>query len=145
MTKKLFSIDEVNELIPQLEHHFRHLLQHKKEMSKAAIRLRKLGLEPNLLENDLPSIVEPLDAESLDLHRRLREHYEAFKQNLLAIERTGGEIKDLELGRVEFPSMENGAEVRLTWQLGVTEAAHRDAAEEGSSIFFEYPKIRRVG
>lgn len=142
MAKKLFNIDEVNELIPQLEHHFRNLLQHKKEMSKAAVRLRKLGIEPNLLETEPPSHAEP---ELIELHRRLREHYEAFKQNLLAIERTGGEIKDLELGRVDFPSLENGSEIHLTWQLGVTEAAHRDAAEEGTPNFFEFPKIRRAG
>ncbi len=142
MTKKLFSIDEVNELIPQLEHHFQNLLQHKKEMSKAAVRLRKLGMEPNLLDNEPPSYTEP---ELIELHRRLREHYEAFKQNLLAIERTGGEIKDLELGRVDFPSLENGSEIRLTWQLGVTEAAHRDAAEEVTPTFFEFSKIRKAG
>lgn len=142
MTKKIFSIDEVNELIPQLEHHFGHLLQHKKEMSKAALRLRKLGMEPNLLDNEPPSVLDP---EVIELHRRLREHYEAFKQSLLAIERTGGEIKDLELGRVDFYSMENGAEISLTWQLGVTAAAHRDAAEEVTSSFFELHKVRKAG
>jgi hypothetical protein len=63
----------------------------------------------------------------------------------LAIERTGGEIKDLELGRVDFPSLENGSEIRLTWQLGVTEAAHRDAAEEVTPTFFEFLKIRKAG
>jgi len=142
MTKKLFSIDEVNELIPQLEHHFRNLLQHKKEMSKAAVRLRKLGMEPNLLETEPANALDP---ELIELHRRLREHYEAFKQNLLAIERTGGEIKDLELGRVDFPSLENGVEIRLTWQLGVTEGAHRQTAEDGHPTFFEISKIKKAG
>ncbi|HKY61872.1 MAG TPA: DUF2203 family protein [bacterium] len=142
MAKKLFSIDEVNELIPQLEHHFQNLLLHKKEMSKAAVRLRRMGLEPNLLESEPPSSADP---ELIELHRGLREHYEAFKQSLLSIERTGGEIKDLELGRVEFPAVENGSEIRLTWQLGVTEVAHRDAAEEVTPTFFEFHKIRKAG
>lgn len=142
MGKKYFTVDEVNELIPQLDHHFRKMLLHKKEMSKATVRLRKLGVEPQLLE------AAPLSGSSdvQELHRQLQNHYFSFKQNLLAIERTGGEIKDLELGRVDFPSLEDGREGRLTWQLGVTEAAYRHPLpEEGQSLPFEKAKMRRVG
>ncbi|MCC6272644.1 MAG: DUF2203 family protein [Deltaproteobacteria bacterium] len=142
MGKKYFTVDEVNELIPQLDHHFRKMLLHKKEMSKATVRLRKLGVEPQLLEAAPPSGSPDVQ----ELHRQLQNHYFSFKQNLLAIERTGGEIKDLELGRVDFPSLEDGREGRLTWQLGVTEAAYRHPLpEEGPSLPFEKANIRRVG
>lgn len=142
MGKKYFTVDEVNELIPQLDHHFRKMLLHKKEMSKATVRLRKLGFEPQLLEGPLVNGTE----EAQEVHRQLQSHYFSFKQHLLAIERIGGEIKDLELGRVDFPSLENGREGRLTWQLGVTEAAYRHPhPEEGQSLPFEKSKIRRVG
>ncbi|MFO1464535.1 MAG: DUF2203 family protein [bacterium] len=142
MGKKFFSVDEVNELIPQLEHHFRRMLLHKKEMSKASVRLRKLGCEPQLLEA-LPASASP---EAETLHRELQGHYFSFKQHLLAVERIGGEIKDLELGRVDFPCFENGKEGRLTWQLGVTEAAYRHPElEEAPSLPFEATKALRVG
>jgi len=142
MGKKFFSVDEVNELIPQLEHHFRQMFLNKKEMSKAALRLRKLGFEPQLLES-APQSASP-EAEAL--HRDLQSFYFSFKQHLLAIERMGGEIKDLELGRVDFPSLDNGKEGRLTWQLGVTEAAYRHPeAEEVPKPPFEKATILRAG
>ena len=142
MGKKYFSVDEVNELIPQLDHHFRKMLFHKKEMSKATLRLRRLGVEPQLLDAAPPSPFPEVES----LHRELQGHYFSFKQNLLAIERVGGEIKDFELGRVDFPCLENGREGRLTWQLGVTEAAYRHPLpEEGPPIPFEKSKILRVG
>ncbi len=142
MGKKFFSVDEVNELIPQLEHHFRQMLLNKKEMAKAALRLRKMGFEPSLLEAAPDSA--PPEAEAL--HRELQGYYFSFKQHLLSIERMGGEIKDLELGRVDFPSLDNGREGRLTWQLGVTEAAYRHPeAEEVPKSPFEKTKVLRVG
>ena len=126
MGKKFFSIDEVNELIPQLDHHFRRMLFHKKELSKATLRLRRLGVEPQLLEAPPPSGSDEVEG----LHRQLQHHYFSFKQSLLAIERLGGDIKDLELGRVDFPNLDKGREGLLTWQLGVTEAAYRHPLTE---------------
>jgi len=141
MGKKYFSVDEVNELIPQLEHHFQQMLTNKREMSKAALQLRKMGLQPELLESS--SFSGSPEAEAV--HRRLQSHYFSFKQHLLSVERIGGEIKDLELGRVDFPCLENGQEGRLTWQLGVTEAAYRHpVAEEGVSLPFDRTNILRV-
>ena len=142
MGKKYFTVDEVNELIPQLDHHFRQMLLHKKEMSKATVRLRKWGVEPQLLEA-APEFPSP---EIEVLHRQLQSDYFSFKQHLLAVERIGGEIKDLELGRVDFPSLENGQEGRLTWQLGVTEAAYRHPLpEEGATLPSDKSKFLRVG
>ncbi|HCU26016.1 MAG TPA: hypothetical protein DF383_13445, partial [Deltaproteobacteria bacterium] len=86
-----------------------------------ALRLRKLGIEPQLLTEP----VQRLNSETQALHHELNSHYVSFKRHLLAIEAMGGETKDLELGRVDFPSLENGVETHLTWALGVTEAAYR--------------------
>lgn len=119
MAKEYFTLDEVNELIPQLEYHFRKLLQHKKEMAQRSNQLRKLGATPQLIgrvPNDARPEIHALQAE-------VRGHYRDFKQELFAIENIGGEIKDLELGRVDFPSKKDGEDVILTWQLGVTDGA----------------------
>ncbi len=37
---------------------------------------------------------------------------------------TGGELRDFELGRVEFPATVNGRQVMLTWQAGEIQVAH---------------------
>lgn len=122
MSKKYFSYDEVNDLIPQLEHHFRQLILDKKEMSKAAQRLKRAGLVPELL-GEIPA---GLNEENAELYRRVQNHYRDFKRHALAIEDLGGEIQDFELGRIVFYSMEGATECRLVWQLGVTDEVHRE-------------------
>ena len=127
MTKEHFTLDEVNELIPQLEYHFRKLLHFKREMSRATRRLRKWGATP-LLIGHIPQQARP---EIQALQAEMRGYYREFKQHLFAIENLGGEIKDLELGRVDFIAMKNGEEAILSWQLGVTDVAAVFSAEEG--------------
>ncbi len=120
--EKFLSVDEVNQLIPQLEHHFKKLLADKQAMAKASTRLKKLGVEPQLLQA-APQDPRPLINE---LQREVFEHYGAFKQHILAIESLGGKIKDLELGRVEFVSRDSEKLYLLTWQLGVTREVVRE-------------------
>lgn len=119
MGRDYFSFDEVNELIPQLEYHFRKLLEHKKEMAQTSQELRRLGVTPQLLGR-IPNQARP-DVQKLQMV--VRNHYREFKNHIFAIENLGGEIKDLELGRVDFPAMMDGEEMVLAWQLGVTEVA----------------------
>ena len=119
MGKEYFTFDEVNELIPQLEYHFRKLLLHKKEMAQSSLKLRAVGVTPQLIGR-IPNDARP---EIHQLQSEVRKNYREFKQHIFAIENIGGEIKDLELGRVDFPSKKDGEDVLLTWQLGVTDVA----------------------
>lgn len=126
MAKEYFTYDEVNELIPQLEHHFQKLLYHKKEMAQASHRLRTYGATPQLIgrvAKDAPAEVHHAQAE-------VRRHYREYKNHLFAIENMGGEIKDLELGRVDFPALQEGEDAILTWQLGVTEGPYLHVPEK---------------
>ncbi len=120
MGRRNFSIDEVNQLIPQLEYHFKKILVHKKEIAKISLRLKKIGIVPKLIEEDW----EDPRPEVQELHTQLQQHYQAFKKHVLAIEGLGGEIKDFELGRVVFSSTVEGQEAHLIWQLGVTGEVH---------------------
>jgi len=122
MAKKYFSYDEVNDLVPQLEHHFRQLILHKKEMAKASQRLSKAGFATELL-GEIPS---GLSRDIVELYERVQSHYRDFKRHVMAIEGLGGEIQDFELGRIVFYSLEGDTETRLFWQLGVTDQVHRE-------------------
>ncbi len=131
MAKAYFTVDEVNELIPQLEYYFTQMLQHKTEMAQFSHELRRYGVVPQLIgkvPNDPRSEVNRLQSE-------VRRHYREFKQHLFSIENLGGEIKDLELGRVDFPAKVSGEDYLLTWQLGVTPTAylHRVPKADGKS------------
>lgn len=126
MGKEHFTFDEVNELIPQLEYHFQKLLWHKKEMAKASFKLGKMGVSPQLIGH-VPDHVEP---KIQRLQSEVKKHYREFKQQIFAIENMGGDIKDLELGRVDFPSKKDGEDMVLTWQLGVTKEAYLHGGRE---------------
>ncbi|MDX1386513.1 MAG: DUF2203 family protein [bacterium] len=126
MTKDYFTYDEVNELIPQLEYHFQKLLHHKKEMAQASHRLRTYGATPQLIGH----VAKDAPAEVHHAQGEVRRHYREYKNHLFAIENMGGEIKDLELGRVDFPAQQEGEDAVLTWQLGVTEGPFLQILEE---------------
>jgi hypothetical protein len=138
MAKEHFTLDEVNELIPQLEYHFRKLLHFKREMARASRRLRKWGVTP-LLIGHIPQQARP---EIQVLQAEMRGYYREFKQNLFAIENLGGEIKDLELGRVDFPAKRDGEELFLSWQLGVTNLTAVYSGEGAPSV--PYTDVPRV-
>jgi len=122
LPRKYFTIDEVNQLLPQLEHHFRKLLQNKREMAKVALRLKRLGAEVPLLEEFFPDSRPEVEK----FQRDFVQNYRDFKEHILAVEALGGNIKDLELGRVEFLSRGHDKLSLLTWQLGVTEMVHSE-------------------
>lgn len=123
MENKFLNLDEIQQLVPQLEYHFKKLISHKKEMNKASLRLKKAGFEPKLIEESEP-LTFPSEVQRLQ--ESVREHYNFFKQHIIAIETMGGRIRDLELGRVEFNSFEENKVVHWVWQLGVTQTLYRE-------------------
>lgn len=69
--------------------------------------------------------IQGLSSDATEIYQQLKAHYLSFKKHLLAIEAIGGEVKDLELGRVDFAFREGDQETTLTWQMGVTEPFYR--------------------
>ncbi|MCB1215622.1 MAG: DUF2203 family protein [Deltaproteobacteria bacterium] len=114
---RYFNEDEVHQLIPQLQYHFSKLIQSKQAMGRLSFKLKKLGFEPQLL--GILSQEENLEAYALQA--KIKIYYEQFKDHLFAIEQMGGQIKDLELGRVDFPSQVASQPGFFTWQLGLTD------------------------
>lgn len=125
MEKTYFNIDEVNQLIPQLEYHFQKIFKSKSQMLKVSCILKKAQYQPVLM-GDIP---EHQPQAIRLLQQEVQLYYQAFKEHILAIEEMGGEIRDLELGRVDFYSLEAGREVLLTWALGLTEVPLKHEVE----------------
>ncbi len=123
--KKLFDYEEVNQLTPQLEQKFKQLLFHKKELAKASKQLKQKKVEPILIGEI------PIDClhEVKVLQLAVQEHYQTYKKILFEVEKMGGKITDLELGRVEFPAKIEGRHCQLTWQLGVTQVPYPEFSE----------------
>lgn len=67
--------------------------------------------------------------------KKTRQEYAAINERLADLndemEKIGCEIKDYNLGLVDFPSLFNGREIYLCWKLGEEQIEHWHAADEG--------------
>jgi hypothetical protein len=54
-----------------------------------------------------------------------------LKETVEAIQETGCQLKDLDMGLVDFPTLYRGREVYLCWKLGEPDIAYWHAIEDG--------------
>lgn len=128
MTKKYFTLDEANQLVPTLEIKLSRLLSIKRDMAELIDQLQKKGLD-----------VETLfaKAETDDDLKRLKSSLEGlghtFNASLFDIEQGGCLIKDLDLGLIDFYAVHENSEIFLCWQLGEKEVRYWHGTNEGFS------------
>lgn len=118
VAKRYFAVEEVEALIPELQAIFIRLLQLHPPLRAAGERLNRLGHPPSaeLLGNDAQLFGS---AEVRQLQARFRALYEQVGSDVRQIEALGGQVKDLELGLVDFPALLGGqSEVLLCWRVG---------------------------
>jgi hypothetical protein len=111
---RLFTIEEVNALIPTLAHLVRGQMTRHGEIAK---RLAELAH----LTGELPSSLVEQPQES-DLVRRLkgelRVMIERYAQGWIEVRALGGVVKDPQVGTVDFYSSVEGRFVWLSWRYG---------------------------
>jgi hypothetical protein len=112
---RLFSVAEVNELIPRLE-----LIMERLQVRAVELResLASLAAETGCPASEL---------EVAHLVRRWPDKHELIEdlQELVAqIDGCGGQFKGLDLGLVDFPAEIEGEVALLCWQYGEKEVRH---------------------
>jgi len=115
MARTHFSVGDVEALIPALERIFTDVLQ-----LRAAIRGIEEKLERAGVKMSREELLESDDG-SPDVRRAkalFRGYYEALADQLARVKTLGGEVKDVEIGLVDFPSVRLGEEILLCWRLG---------------------------
>jgi hypothetical protein len=123
MSVRHFSIDEVNVLVPKVAKHMNLVLQlhaHLRAVCRALVD-DGVKISPESLARG-----ERIEAEGRARLRvgHARGIHDAVRESMTAIEAMGGEIKDVELGLVDFRSWIDGLrEVHLCWRVGETEVA----------------------
>lgn len=111
-----FTVGEVQRLIPALEQIFGRVMQLRAALRAQERRLEAAGVRVSreMLDSENPR--EPFEVRHAKaLFRGL---YEALSDALGEVTRLGGEVKDLEIGLVDFPGKRNGEDILLCWQLG---------------------------
>jgi hypothetical protein len=126
---RVFSLEEVNELVPKLSVAVKTQLERRSEIESLLMKLgRELGDVPERI------VLEPSDSTDVrDLKRDLVRRIDEYRAGWKAIEAMGAVLKDARTGLLDFYGTVEGKLVWLCWKYGETEVNHYHALEEGYS------------
>lgn len=121
MEPKLVEVEEANLLVPRLEAAFGRISIMRREAASLLAELphQRLPKEP------------PKDPLLRGKVARIETLLEALRAEVQAIEALGAEIKDLEMGLVDFYGLREGKVVCLCWQHGEPEIMYWHEVEAG--------------
>lgn len=112
---KLFSLQEANDLVPIVSPMLEKLSEAMRSLEESRDRLALLS--PSMRSNGHR-------AEALELERTLERSVGTVSQLVQAIGKMGIQLKDVEQGIIDFPSLQRGRVVLLCWRLGEDEIAY---------------------
>lgn len=112
---KIFTIEEANQILPEISHRLRHLLSKRDEYSRRhdeilmheLLRERESHLASENLAEELERDIHALEGAILELENDLKE-----------IRRFGCVVRSLEKGFVDFLGEWDGKRVYFCWKLG---------------------------
>jgi hypothetical protein len=126
MSSRTFTLDEAQSLLPVLESLLRTAIEGKKLMEEVEAEMQAVHRRVFLNGGTYLDIV-PLarrKAERVKAEQRLRD---AFAE----IDSIGVQVKDLDIGLLDFPCEVEGRTVLLCWKLGEASITHWHGTEEG--------------
>jgi hypothetical protein len=126
VTERLFTVAEVNGLIPKLSRLVEHAMERHRQATalqrhlheeQARIRSAGGGL---IDQRDWKARAERLDGLAIEVRQLLQEILDL-----------GGVTKDLEMGLVDFPGQVRGETVNLCWKFGEDAVGYWHRFDEG--------------
>lgn len=126
MSTRTFCLEEAQTLLPILESLLRTAIEGKKLIEKVDAEFQDTAHKVFLNGGTLLNVVR--------LARRKAQREKAVqrvKDAVAEIDATGVQVKDLDIGLLDFPCRVEGEIILLCWKLGETEIAHWHGTEEG--------------
>jgi len=123
---KLFTVEEANALVPQLQLELAQVAKLRGELTAAIEALGGADTAVAILHEGAP----PPDGREADAHA-LKSLAGRIQDIVGRIGAMGAVVKDLEAGLVDFYSVRDGEPVFLCWQLGEPAVAHWHGMDEG--------------
>jgi hypothetical protein len=129
MSQRIFTIEEIDALIPELSHRVGVQLALGVEIEGLVRRLaRETGKPVESLEPD------PSEGPQLgNLRSRVREFIERYEKGWRDIQGLGAVVKDTSLGLLDFYGRIEGRLVWLCWRYGETNLAYYHELDTGFS------------
>src|SRR4051794_27941713 len=123
---RYFTLQQANDLVPEVERTLRKALFHKSEYQKADKQIKDTA------ERIRTSGGASVDPAALLAVRSGRDNsIVALKKALERVEEIGALVKDLDTGLIDFLTLYNGQEVCLCWRLGEDRIRYWHDMEEG--------------
>jgi hypothetical protein len=129
MAQRYFTVGEVEKIIPALERTFVQVLQLRTALRKQQEKLEAAGVQVNreMLDDDGAA-----DARKVRNDKALfRAFYEIVAEEIERIEKLGGQIKDIDLGLVDFLGKRGDDDILLCWKLGEKSIGYWHAVDAG--------------
>ncbi len=126
MSDRTFTLDEAQMLLPILESLLKQAIHSKKLIEDVDAELQETAHRVLLNGGTLLNVVH--------LARRKAEREKSIhriKDALAEIDATGVQVKDLDIGLLDFPCKVEGEILLLCWKLGEPAIAHWHGTDEG--------------
>src|SRR5262249_40946402 len=126
MSTRTFSLDEAKRLLPVLESLLRTAINGKELIEQVDNEMQETAHKVFLKGGMLLNVVH--------LARRKAEREKAVqkvKDAVAEIDATGVQLKDLDIGLLDFPCRVDGEIILLCWKLGEADITHWHGTEEG--------------
>jgi len=126
MASKYFNRHEAEQLLPQIEEYLKVAQEHKKTLDAAQVELTQAASRIMVLGGSYPSYP--------DLVQKKTEHDQAsarIVEAIAKIQETGCQVKDIDEGLIDFPSLIEGQEALLCWKLGEDRIEYWHGLEDG--------------
>ncbi len=123
---RFFTLLEAEALLPSIEAYLRRLLLLKNEHEQAHAQINVISQRIMLAGGMVP----PRD-QVLELKKQKEAAAKGLKETVEAIQETGCQLKDVEIGLIDFPTLYRGKEVYLCWKLGEEGIGYWHRVEDG--------------
>ena len=126
MSDRTFTLDEAQTLLPILESLLKQAINGKKLIEEVDAELQETAHRVFLNGGTLVNVVH--------LARRKAEREKAIhriKDAVAEIDATGVQVKDLDIGLLDFPCQVEGEVILLCWKLGEEKITHWHGTSEG--------------
>jgi len=123
--QRIFTPDEANAALTELRPLVEEMVAAKRALDEAQERADEVSTRISGNGGGLPP------AELAEVHDLVSRRATALARALEQIQSLGVVVKDLDSGLVDFPSVRDGEDVLLCWQLGEDEVAFWHRYEDG--------------
>ncbi len=126
MPNRTFTLDEAQTILPILESLLKTAIESKKIVETIDGEFQNIGHRVFLTGGSQLDVIA--------LARRKAEREKALqrvKDSISEIDAAGVQVKDLDLGLLDFPCIVEGETILLCWKLGEEKIAHWHGVEEG--------------